>query len=851
LHFWAALHFWRRCTFWRRCISDEMTAPDPQAAPLASSATAAALEWPSLLALVAALAATDLGQDRLLALEPYTDADDLERHRRRHREAERLRVEGRLVPSFEQPLGDLLERLATGRPPLAGGDLVRLAALVRATGAAARRIAAADPPCPELAALTDGLADLSPLEREVAARLDRRGEVRDDASPELVALRRRIRSARDQLYRDLGGFVGEHRDSLGDETIPMRGGRLMVVLDAGARGRVPGLIHGRSATGRSFYFEPLSAVEQNNTLQQASEDEEAERRRILAELVRAARAALPDLARHAALLAELDLLEAAATFAGMVDGRLPDPAGRHELVLRAARHPLLDPRLADLRREVLGHPGHGGEIGSADDIVPLDLAFDPERRALVVTGPNAGGKTVALKTVGLLALAAQSGLPVPAAAGTRFPHLASLVATVGDEQDLLAERSTFSGRLMRLREAWEASGPDALLLVDELGSGTDPEEGSALGVSFLEGIVERGSLAVITTHLTQVAAAALELPGATCAAMEFDPASGQPTYHLLPGPPGGSEALALARRLGLPAAWLDRAEARLGSEHRDLQRLLGEVEEVRRELAAERDRSAAAAADAEKLTARLAAQETALVEERRRVGKRLQGELEAFRRQTLERLRDEGERMRGEIAAGRRKGVEAAALERLFAEAPEVAPPEPETDAAGDLAPGAAVRHRLLGWQGTLEKLDRGRCEVSVRGKRLQCREEELTLVSPPAGAKPATTAPPPATAGLPAAAGSHRVSFTGDERTAAAPAELHLIGQRVEPALERLDEYLDRALLAGGPEVRVVHGHGSGRLRQAVREHLRGHPAVAAQRPGEKNEGGNGATVVTLRDAS
>jgi DNA mismatch repair protein MutS2 len=332
--------------------------------------------------------------------------------------------------------------------------------------------------------------------------------------------------------------------------------------------------------------------------------------------------------------------------------------------------------------------------------------------------------------------------------------------------------------------------------------------------------------------------------------MEFDPASGEPTYHLLPGPPGGSEALALARRLGLPAAWLDRAEARLGRQHRDLQRLLGEVEEVRRELAAERDRSAAAAADAEKLTARLAAQEAALVEERRRVGKRLQGELEAFRRQTLERLREEGERMRGEIESGRRKGVEAAAVERLFAEAPEVAPPEPgdEADTEGELVAGAAVRHRLLGWEGTLEKLDRGRAEVSVRGKRLQCREEELALVATGGrgGGKAAAIAPAPASV----EGRGHRGSPSPDVAAALAPSELNLIGQRVEPALDRLDEYLDRALLAGGPEVRVVHGHGSGRLRQAVREHLRGHPAVAAQRPGERNEGGNGATVVTLRGA-
>ncbi|HEX6203799.1 MAG TPA: hypothetical protein VF100_12415, partial [Thermoanaerobaculia bacterium] len=696
--------------------------------------------------------------------------------------AERLRAaDGRLVPSFEQPLGDLLARLESGRPPLAGADLVRLAALVRATGAAARRIAQADPTCPELGRLTDGLADLAPLEREIASKLDRRGEVRDDASPELVALRRRIRSVRDQLYRELGGFVGEHRDSLGDETIPMRGGRLMVVLDAGARGRVPGLVHGRSATGKSFYFEPLSAVEQNNTLQQASEDEEAERRRILAELVRAARAALPDLERHAALLAELDLLEASAAFAGLVDGRLADPADRHDLVLVAARHPLLDPRLADLRREVLGHPGHGEEV------VPLDLAFDGERRALVVTGPNAGGKTVALKTVGLLALAAQAGLPVPAGAGTRIPHLAGLVATVGDEQDLLAERSTFSGRLLRLREAWDTAGPDALLLVDELGSGTDPEEGSALGVSFLEGIVERGSLAVITTHLTQVAAAALEMPGAACAAMEFDPASGQPTYHLLPGPPGGSEALALARRLGLPAEWLDRAEARLGRQHRDLQRLLAEVEEVRRELAAERDRTAAAAADAEKLAARLAAQEQALVDERRRVGQRLKADLDAFRRLTLGRLRDEAERMRGEIAAGRRKGVEAKAVERLFAEAPEVAPPEPEAAAEGELVPGAAVRHRLLGWQGTLEKLDKGRAEVAVRGKRLQCRPEELALVASGGGggrvaAAGGGTGRTSAAAPAPAGERRGRRSTLGGEEPGGAPAppELNLIGQRV-----------------------------------------------------------------------
>jgi DNA mismatch repair protein MutS2 len=820
-----------------------------------TTATAAALEWPSLLRLVAELAASDLGRERVLDLAPHRDAGDLAAQRRRYEEVRRLSDDGRLVPSFELPLGELLERLETGRPPLTGADLTRLAALLRATAAAAKRIRTAEPPCPELAAVVEELPDLDELVRDIGSRLDRRGDVRDDASPELVSLRRRIRTSRDQLYRDLSGYVGEHGDDLGEDTIPLRGGRLVVVLNAGSRGRMPGLVHGRSGSGKSFYFEPLQVVEQNNTLQQASEDEEAERQRILAELIAAARRRLDDVHVHAALLAELDLQQAAHDFAAACDGRLPEISDRGELALVGARHPLLDPRLGELRRAALGQAGHGGRV------VPLDVVLDagaPDaaadrdggKRALVITGPNAGGKTVALKTVGLLAVAAQAGLPVPAAQGTRFPVLAHLVATVGDEQDLLTDRSTFSGRLQRLDEAWRAAGPDSLILLDELGSGTDPEEGSALAVSLLEGLLESGALTVITTHLTQVAAAALETDGAGCAAMEFDPTSGEPTFRLLPGPPGGSEALALARRLGLPAEWLDRAEARLGSQHRELNRLLAEVERLRGELAAEKERVEQEAADAEKLRRRLAEEEKALVEERRAVGKRLSGELEAFRRDTLERLRETTEELRREWEAGRRKGLAAAAVERLFAAAPEVEEAEPEP--RGELVEGAPVRHRGLGWDGTLVKLDRGRAEVDVRGKTFRCKEDELIPLGEPGTAG---TAASRAGAATTRSGGRVRPGVTlragGGDGVPDVPLELHLLGKRVEPALAELDDYLDHALLASRPEVRVVHGHGTGALRDAVREHLRGHPAVSSQRPGQRNEGGDGATVVTLRGAS
>jgi len=799
---------------------------------LYSAATAQALELPSLLAVLARLAASDLGRERVLGLRPYTEEADLRAWRGRFEEASRLVGERSLVPAFDVPLIQLLDRLVHGRPPIEGIDLVRVADFGKAARTAAGRIREAIPVCSGLVEITAGLPDLAPLLKRIDRTLDRRGEVREDASPLLASLRSQIRRVRDQLYRDLGEFVGGHKEELSEDTIPMRGGRLVVVLQAGARGRSPGLVHGRSATGKSFYFEPLQVVETNNSLQQSVEDEEAERRRILNEVLAEVRAALPALRAWAGFLGELDLLQTAVRFGERCNGGLPEIGPRHELRLAGARHPLLDPALAELRAEALGQAGHSG------DIVPLDVDFTAGRRILVVTGPNAGGKTVALKTVGLLTLIAQCGLPIPAAPGSRVPFLRSLVATVGDEQDLLADRSTFSGRLLRLKEAWEAAGPDALVLLDELGSGTDPEEGAALSIALLEGLVEKSSLAVITTHLTQLAAAALEMPGASCAAMEFATETGRPTFHLMPGPPGGSEALALGRRLGLPAAWLDRAEARLGSEHRDLRRLIAEVERVRRELGETRAGLEEERADAEKLRRRLADELARAEEERKTVARRLRTELDAFKRETTEHLRAEVERMRERFDEGRRKGLEAEAVETLFAAAPVLEEAEPA--ASGPLTVGGPVRHVGLGWQGILDKLEPGRAEVLVKGKRLRCRPEELA---------PAGTARADRTDRTDRTYPSDLRTIRRDlDESVEIPPEIHLIGKRVEPALEELDSYIDQALLSHRREVRVVHGHGTGRLRQAVRDHLRGHSGVAAVRSGAPNEGGNGATVVTLR---
>lgn len=802
----------------------------PPARSLLSAATAQALELPSLLRVVSHLAASGLGRDRILALEPCTDLDVLLDRRRRFAETSRLLVHGTLVPDFDVHFGVLLERVTTGRPAIEGIDLMRLADLIRTNRKASERIDEAEPPCPGLAALSNALPDLQKLVRKLESTLDRRGEVREDASPKLAALRRQIRQVRDDIYRDLGDYMQGNKESLAEDTIPMRGGRLVLMVQASTRTRNTGLVHGRSGTGKSLYFEPLHVVESNNNLQQSVEDEEAERRRILAELIAEVRAALPALALHVEFLGELDFLQTCVRFGDLCEGTLPEIAPRHQLRLVAARHPLLDPRLAELREEALGQPGH------QNPIVPLELELSAERRILVVTGPNAGGKTVSLKTTGLLAAAAQCGLPIPAAPGSRLPFLARLVATVGDEQDLLSDRSTFSGRLLRLREAWELAGPDSLILLDELGSGTDPQEGSALSVALLEELIGMESLGVITTHLTQVALVALEAPGASCAAMEFNGESGRPTFRLVPGPPGGSEALALARRLGLPARWLERAEARLGTEHRDLRMMIAEVDRLRRELIESEERLAEEIADAEKLNRRLDAERRELEEERGKLGPKLRGELESFRRDTLQKLRQEVDRLREEFESGRRRGLEAEAVERLFAAAPELPAEEPKSF-GGTLQVGGKARHAVLGWEGTIEKLEPGRAEVLVRGKRLRCDPSELVAAGSGPSAKSTKT--------------EMRYDpkrSTDAEESAAAPGEINLIGQRVEPALEALESFVDAAVLGTRGEVRVVHGHGSGRLRQAVRDYLKAHRAVASLRAGEPNEGGNGATVVIFK---
>jgi len=796
-------------------------------APAVCEKTAAALELPLLLALIADLACSDVGRRRILAARPL-EAERLSVQRDRYSETRLLLADQVLVPFMETALVDLLERLSGGEARVGGPDILAVADLLTAVQDADRAIAEAN--VPALATLTAGLGDVSPLRRRISKTLNRRGEVRDDATPALAAARKQVRRLRTDLHQDLQEGLSRYKEHLSESTIPLKDGRLVLLIQAGAKSRLRGLVHGRSATGQSLYFEPMEIVESNNRLQEAVGEEEAERRQVMADLVAAVREALPMLRECVEILAELDLHQSVSRFADQSNGRLASVGKRHELRLVEARHPLLDPELQQLRASALGQTGH------TQGVVPLDLELDSSRRILVITGPNAGGKTVALKTAGLLVLAHQCGFPVPAARGTVLPSFESVVAVVGDEQDLLADRSTFSARLLRLKDAWSQAGSDSLVLLDELGSGTDPEEGGAMAMALLEELVTRKAMGVVTTHLTRLAAFAIETEGTWCGAMEFDAASGRPTFFLRPGAPGGSEAVALARRLGLPPSWIARAEELLGGQHRDLRRLLAEVERIRGQLAEDQvrvERQVAALTRDRELAGR---EHEALEIERRGLAKKMRRELDQFRRKVRDGMAGEVEAIREQLQAGKRKKVVPEAVERLFEDAPVIEEEGSRTGAPASRV-GEAVRHIRLGWEGSIEKLRGDEAQVSVLGKRVRCNLQDLEVLESQATSKKREPQ-----------VQVYRSDRESEFEMETGPAELNLVGWRVEPALEELDRFLDGAVLSSSQEMRVVHGFGTGRLRKAVRGFLRSHPVVASFRPGRSGEGGDGATVVLLR---
>ena len=687
----------------------------------------------------------------------------------------------------------------------------------------------ADDRRPLLHALARELHPLPAIRSTLARSFDPTGELLDTASPRLGGLRSAVRVAYDRLRRRLEALVGsELGGALQDPIITLRNGRYVVPVKSEARSRVKGIVHDASGSGATLFIEPLVAVELGNAWREAQLAEQEEVGRILDELSALIAANAEPLRDSLSALARFDFWAAKAQLAADLDGTRAETATRPEVILLGARHP-----------------------GLAGRVVPIDIRLGDGYTALVVTGPNTGGKTVTLRTLGLLALMHQAGLHVPADAGSRLPIFRDVFADIGDEQSIAQSLSTFSGHLRSITRIVEAAGPGTLVLLDELGAGTDPTEGSALAQALLDHFIRAGALVAATTHYAELKAYAHTTGGARNASVEFDLETLSPTYRLTIGLPGGSQAFEIAERLGLSPEIVADARSRLSENQRAFEETLARIRETEGETsdALERARAAEARATDALRTA----------DEERHRARRERDEAVRAARQEAEKLVDT---IRDEVKATRlaleRETVTAPSLDAAVARAEAQLARLPGEDAPVEEAPpaprswqlGERARSRSGGWEGRITALERGgkRATLESGGMRISVAVDEL---DPAGGAGPDDEADPDRTIGRNARLSR---SPSGDgigamqlERARSVASSLDLRGARVDEALDALDRYLDDAALAGLEKAVIIHGHGTGALRDAVRSRAASHPLVKKTRPGERGEGGDGATIVEL----
>ncbi|HLN57253.1 MAG TPA: hypothetical protein VK416_01760, partial [Thermoanaerobaculia bacterium] len=635
---------------------------------------------------------------------------------------------GRLPLAGVEEISPTLEALRGSGGAAGAEDFRPILAVARAAEAVRRALAEAE--SPRLVRRRDAIPGFIELIGQARRLFDADGAIRDDASSELHDARSKLRRRRSEVSRSLSRILDERRDFLGDAVVVLRNDRYCLPVLASARSRVPGIVHDRSGSGQTVFVEPLDVIESNNELALLAAEERHEVERLLAAFGQQVLEASEDLEDAVAQMAALDALEAKVEFGETAGGRLPELSDNGGWTLSAARHPLLDPALAPLRSRALAE---ARPARAAQAVVPLDFELPAQKRLLVVSGPNAGGKTVVLKTAGLFSLMAQAGLPLPCGPATRVPVFRAIRAEIGDAQEILAGRSTFSSSMETLAAVLGGAGQGSLALIDEIGGSTDPEEGSALAIAFIEEYLSRGGRALVTTHFSALKNFAASRPDAVCAAMEFDEVSGRPNYRLHPGLSGRSRALSVAREQGLPEAVLRRAREILGEAWRRR-----EERESEAEAAIERLRQSERDLAAEREKARREAQMLARERETRAAAhaRMLEEGLAGFERARADLAR----RVEEEITAIRldaSRRAEASAP-KLLTRAEAVMAPEPVVGEAREealartreLAAGDRVRVRGSKTSGVLVSLDRDTAWLEVSGKRMRVKRSELEQVA-------------------------------------------------------------------------------------------------------------------------
>ena len=677
---------------------------------------------------------------------------------------------------------------------------------------------------PRLGARAQSIGDFRALLKDLEGKIHPDGSVADHASVALARLRRDIERQRKSIQGSLEHFLKSHQEEgvLQEEFVTIRNERFVVPIVAGQRRKIDGVIHGASASGHTLFVEPLETIDLNNELVRLTEEEAQEVHRILREMTGRLRGYAESIRQTMATLGELEMIFAKARFAVDFDCAIPRFGAR--LLLRDARHPLLEDVLRRQRKPV----------------VPISLELDQRSKTLLISGPNTGGKTVSLKTVGLLTLMAQSGLPVPAAVA-EFPIFGQVLADIGDNQSIQESLSTFSAHISHIREMALGVTPDSLVLLDELGAATDPEEGGALGVAIVEHFRAAGAYTLASTHLLALKIYGANTKGVLNASMGFDEQTLEPTYVLHTGMPGKSAGLEIATRLGMPQGIMNRARASLSDRERDLGRFLSELHQRLKDVQA-------LEADLRRQQAEVAAREKEMAREwEKRESAKLK-ELERRTEQVLAKFEEQAQQTIGQIVHGaeQRKAAEqaqrrVAKTKRELREVFRTTVLSTQDESRhGDLRrpkieEGARVRLQGIREPARVRRmLANDRLEVEAGFMKMQVSVDDVLEVLPDAGD----------TAKLP-----KNVTFKPAPELAPVHQEINVIGQRAEEARDNVDRFLDRAVMATASRVRIVHGHGMGILRKVLWELLERHPHVEKHYQAPPQEGGTGATIVELKE--
>ncbi len=820
---------------------------DPIPSPV-EFADFAALEWDALLALVAGFAASPVGRNAILELKPSTDEAWIALQHQLTAELRLLLDEQTSIPVGG--LFDPTQHAAKAQIPGAALEADELQAIARLANDVASWQSLLQSPPARLVGKLSGLSELSsalagaslrPLAESIERTIQPDGSLADNASPELARIRRdqerQQRLIEESLRSALRKLASDGATQ--DELITIRGDRFVIPVRAELKRRINGVVHGVSSSGQTVYVEPLETIEQNNELVRLLEEEQAEIHRIFMALTRQVGGYSVALVEGARVLALVDSLQARARFARNYDCVAPTLAP-DLLRLEAARHPLLEKRLRTT----------GGKV------VPLTLELTAEARQLIISGPNTGGKTVTLKTTALLAMMAQAGLPIPATAAS-FPIFTAFLADIGDAQSIEAALSTFSAHITNLDRLSRLAGAQSLVLLDELGSSTDPEEGSALAVAIASHFLTAGAWSLISTHHTSLKVYAANTPGVLNAAAGVDELTLAPNYQLRLGVPGASAGIQTAERLGLNAEIITAARQRIGSQQVDIARFLDKLHNDLTQLEADRKATREEQYALNQQRTKLAREgDVELRQRTRELETKLASLLKDFEFQMRETVRAIEDRV-GQQKLSKEAERRIQRLRREFQESFNQTVVAHRTGAdQGDanaqphilkhVAPGDEVRLKSMNKIAIVQReVEKDIFEVALGPIKMRVKRDELCEAKPSGGDSAAEQRPDP----LAAARKQKGVHVTvTSANTDDMRMEINLIGRRVDEAEQELEQYLDRAFLAGLPRVRIIHGHGAGILRRAVREFLKAHPHVATITEAPQNEGGQGATLVELR---